>query len=286
MLGIEYTGVFAILNIETQEERLMKKVKRMLTGFLATWTFLVCLPAHYQAIAGEKSVVHVQAGHGLKDALTTLKEIYVRKEPQVELQINFAAAGILERQIEEGVPADLFLAPGKKQIDELAAKDLIIPETRFELLGSELVLIVAKEKEGKIKSFSDLPVSAKSISIGMPETVPAGKYAKETLVNLKLWNKLEKRIVYGKCVRQVMAYVDSGDVDAGLVYQSDTVVMKSGSVAAVAPQTSHSPIIFTMAAVRGGRNREATQKFMDFLKSSEASKVFEKNRFVPLAGNR
>jgi molybdate transport system substrate-binding protein len=116
----------------------MKKVRRIMFVVLAVGMLVSCLSMGDQAMAEEKSVIHVQAGHGLKDALTTLKEIYAGKEPGVELQINFAAAGILQRQIEEGVPADLFLAPGKKQIDELAAKGLIIPETRCELLGSEL----------------------------------------------------------------------------------------------------------------------------------------------------
>ncbi len=192
----------------------MNKVRRIMFVVLAIGLLVSSLSAGEQAIAGEKSVIHVQAGHGLKDVLAALKEIYAGIEPGVELQMNFAYAGILQWQIEEGVPADMFLAPGKKQIGALAAKGLIIPETRVELLGSELALVVAREKKGKIKSFADLAQGAKSISIGMPETVPAGKYAKETLTNLKLWDQLEKRIVYGNCVRQVLAYVDSGDVDA------------------------------------------------------------------------
>jgi molybdate transport system substrate-binding protein len=274
------------MTFKTLEEILMKKAEKIMLAVLAIGLFASCLGMGKQAIAGEKSVIHVQAGHGLMDALNTLKKIYAEQEPGVELQINFAAAGILQRQIEEGAPADLFLAPGKKQIDELAAKGLIIPKTRVELLGTELVLVVAREKKDTIKSFADLVQGAKSISIGVPETVPAGKYAQEALTNLKLWDKLEKRFIYGKSVRQVLAYVDSGDVDAGLVYSSDTVVMKDGFVAATAPKGSHSPIVFTMAALKGGKNQAATRKFMDFLKSPEASAIFLKNRFIPLFGTR
>ena len=113
---------------------------------------------------------------------------------------------------------------------------LLIPGTRTNLLGNTLVLIVSKEKKSQIKSFADLVGKAQSLSIGQPETVPAGKYAKETLTNLHLWEKLEKRTMFAKDVRQVLAYVESGNVDAGLVYQTDTIALKSGAVVTAAPQ--------------------------------------------------
>jgi len=122
------------------------------------------------------------------------------------------------------------------------------------------------------------------MSIGQPETVPAGKYGKETLVSLKLWDGLEKKVMFAKDVRQVLAYVESGNVDAGLVYRSDTMSMKSGKVAAVAPKGSHSPIVYPMALIKDGKNRAAAKRFMEFLKSPEAAKVFAHYNFIPLSG--
>jgi molybdate transport system substrate-binding protein len=208
--------------------------------------------------------------------------MYGKKEPEVELQFNLGSSGMLQKQIEEGAPVDLFISAGKKQMDELAAKGLIIPETRSDLLGNELVLIVTKEKTNVIKTFADLADKANSISIGQPESVPAGKYGKETLTSLKLWDKVEKKIVFAKDVRQVLAYVDSGNVDAGLVYRSDTVALKSAHMAAVAPKGSHSPIVYPMAAVKSSKNLEVTKKFMDFLKTPEPAKVFANYKFIPL----
>lgn len=129
-------------------------------------------------------------------------------------------------------------------------------------------------------------VRAQSFSIGMPETVLAGKYGKGTLVSLKLWDKLEKRIVYAKDVRQVLAYVDSGNVDAGLVHRSDTVALKSSVVAAVAPTGSHGPIVYPMAIVKTAKRPVSAEKFMEFLKSPEATKVFANYGFIPLAVKR
>lgn len=260
----------------------MRNRRMPVIAFLSLLMLIICAVAPETGSAAEKPFIQVLAGAGLKDALNDLKGLYARKTG-VEVRYSFAAAGILRKQVEEGVPADIFFTPGKKEMDELQRKGLIIPETRTDLLGNEIVLVVAKEKKNEIRSFADLADKAQSITIGHPETVPAGKYARETLQNLGLWGKLEKRILYAKCVRTVLAYVDSGNVDAGLVYRSDTTVMKSGALVAVAPKGAHSPIHFTIAALTSSKRRQETKRFMEFLKSPEASAIFSKYRFTPLS---
>ncbi len=262
----------------------MKKAACFFVTFVAA-SFLLFGPLQQgTASAAGKSVVQVSAAISLKEALAALKQVYEKKNPAVEISLNLASSGMLQKQIEEGAPVDLFISAGKKQMDELAAKGLIDPETRTDLLGNELVLIISKEKKGTIKSFADLVDKAQSISIGHPETVPAGKYGKETLVSLKLWDKVEKKIMFAKDVRQVLSYVDSGNVDAGLIYRSDTVALKSGVVAATAPKASHPPIRYPMALIKDSKNKEAARKFMDFLKTAEAAKVFSKYQFIPVTG--
>jgi molybdate transport system substrate-binding protein len=261
----------------------MKWTAKVLAIACTVSALLFVMSSGKSAVAAEKTTIKVSAAMSLKDTLNALKEIYAKKEPNVELQFNFAASGILQKQIEEGGPADLFISAGKKQMDDLAAKRLIIPETRVDLLGNELVLVVAKEKKGKIKNFSDLVKEAKSISIGQPESVPAGKYAKETLVSMKLWDALKKRMIFAKDVRQVLAYVDSGNVDAGLVYRTDIIQAKNAVLVATAPKGSHSPIVYPMAAIKSGKNLEATKKFMAFLQTREAARVFAKYKFIHLA---
>jgi molybdate transport system substrate-binding protein len=263
----------------------MKKTAGLLLSFVAAAVLFGSVLTETAHAAG-KNMIQVSAAISLKDALAVLKEIYEKKKPDVAIRFNLASSGMLQKQIEEGAPVDLFISAGKKQMDELAAKKLIVPETRSDLLGNELVLIISKEKKGAIKSFADLADKAQSISIGQPETVPAGKYGKETLSNLKLWAAVEKKIMFAKDVRQVLSYVDSGNVDAGLVYQSDTLAMKSGVVAAMAPKGSHSPILYPMALIKDGKNKAAAGKFMEFLKSAEAAKVFAKYKFIPVTGKQ
>jgi molybdate transport system substrate-binding protein len=263
----------------------MKKTAGMLLSFVAALVLSGTVLTGAAHAAG-KNVIQVSAAISLKDALAVLKESYEKKNPDADVRFNLASSGMLQKQIEEGAPVDLFISAGKKQMDELAAKKLIVPETRSDLLSNELALVVSKEKKGTITSFNDLPAKAQSISIGQPETVPAGKYGKETLTNLKLWDAVQKKIMFAKDVRQVLSYVDSGNVDAGLVYRSDTVALKSGAVVAVAPKGSHSPILYPMAIIKDGKNRDAAKKFMEFLKTTEAAKVFANYKFVPLAGKK
>jgi len=271
-----------VQHISTGGKNSMRKTTGVLIALFSATVFLLgtLLPA--TASAADKTSIRISAAVSLKNALTSLKESYEKRTPNVELVINYGSSGLLQKQIEEGAPVDIFLSAGKKQMDELESKGFLIPGTRMNLLGNTLVLIVSKEKKSQIKSFADLVDKAQSISIGQPETVPAGKYSKETLTNLKLWEKLNKRIMFANDVRQVLAYVESGNVDAGLVYQTDTVVLKSAAVVTAAPADAHSPIVYPMALIKGSKNRAAAEKFVAFLKTADSSKVFKKYKFIPL----
>ncbi|WP_066633515.1 molybdate ABC transporter substrate-binding protein [Desulfolucanica intricata] len=223
----------------------------------------------------------VSAGASLKDALEELKEAYMQKHSNITISYNFGSSGSLQKQIEQGAPVDLFVSASKSQMDILADKGLIIDESRKDLLGNELLLISGKDSS--LTALSDLTGdSVAKISIGTPETVPAGNYAKEALVNLELWNKIESKLVPAKDVRQVLTYVESGNVDAGFVYRSDAIVGKNINIVAVVPEDSHSPIVFPMAVIKDSKHGQEAREFAAFLQSDEAAGVFEKHGFKPL----
>lgn len=259
----------------------MYKTPKALITLVSATVFMLGALVPFTAGAADTTPIRVSAAASLKNALAALKESYEKSTPNTELVINYGSSGLLQKQIEEGAPVDIFLSAGKKQMDELERKGLLVPGTRSNLLGNSLVLIVAKEKKSKIRRFDNLADQAQSLSIGQPETVPAGKYAKETLTNLRLWDTLDKRIMYAKDVRQVLAYVESGNVDAGLVYQTDTIILKSAVIAAVAPKESHSPIVYPVALVKDSKNRAAAEKFLAYLQSAKAARIFERYKFIP-----
>ena len=223
----------------------------------------------------------VAAAASLTDAANELKTIYTAKHPEVKITYNFGSSGTLQKQIEEGAPADLFISAGKSQMDALAAKDLIAADSRKDLLGNELVLIAGKDSTlTDLNGLTDPAIT--KISIGQPEDVPAGKYAKESLTSLNLYNQIESKIVFAKDVRQVLTYVESGNVQAGLVYKSDTYGAENIKIVATAPEDSHKPIVYPMAVIKASKNQDAAQAFADFLASSEAAAVFSKYEFTTL----
>ena len=220
----------------------------------------------------------ISAAASLKDAAEELKAIYAKQNQDVSITYNFAASGTLQKQIEEGAPADLFISAGKKQMDTLDEKGLIIKESRQDLLGNDLVLVA--KNDSKITGFEDLSKSeVDKVSIGTPESVPAGNYAKEALTKMQLWDKLQPKLVLAKDVRQVLTYVETGNVAAGLVYNSDASISKDVKVVVAAPSDSHKPIVYPMAILKGTKQQKEVEKFAAFLTSEEAAKVFEKFGF-------
>lgn len=253
--------------------------------------FLLCLALFVIAVAAgcgagkeqpkakaEAVNLTVSAAASLKDALEELKTIYAKQHTDVTVTYNFAASGPLQKQIEEGAPVDLFISAGKSQMDALAEKALIVDASRKDLLGNELVLVA--KKDSKLTGFEGLtdPGVAK-ISIGTPDTVPAGKYAQEALTSLKLWDKLQPKLVLANDVRQVLTYVETGNVDAGMVYRSDVMVGKEIKVVAAAPDDSHKPIVYPMAVIKSTKHQKETEAFAAFLAGDEAARVFTKYGF-------
>lgn len=223
----------------------------------------------------------VAAAASLKDAMEELKTVYVQKNPGINITYNSASSGILQKQIEEGAPVDLFISAGMAQMDAIADKGLIVEASRKDLLGNELVLIT--NNDGKITDFNALAgKDIARVSIGTPETVPAGMYAKETLTSLKLWDKIKPKLVMAGDVRQVLTYVENGDVDAGLVYRSDTVVGKNIKIVATAPEDSHKPIVYPMAIIKNSKAEKEAGAFATFLSSDEAAQIFSKYGFTTI----
>ncbi len=114
---------------------------------------------------------------------------------------------------------------------------------------------------------------------GVLETVPAGKYAQETLTSLKLWGTLQPKLVLAKDVRQVLTYVETGNVEAGLVYKSDIISSDKIRIAAVAPDDSHKTIVYPAAVVSGAKNKTAAEEFLRFLSKDETLERFVKYGF-------
>jgi molybdate transport system substrate-binding protein len=142
------------------------------------------------------------------------------------------------------------------------------------------VLIVPQDKTD-VTDFSDFETDKVSkLALGEPESVPAGKYAQEALTSMNMFDALQPKMVFAKDVRQVLSYVETGNVDAGLVYATDARVSDQVQVIATAPADSHSPIVYPVGVVADSENAEAAQAFVDFLSSDTATDIFEEYGFA------
>jgi len=226
----------------------------------------------------ENITLTISAAASLKEPLAELAESYHKKHPNITVTFNMGSSGSLMSQIKQGAPVDIFFSAANKQMEELAKDDLIDKTANRQLLINELVLIAPVHSV--LTSFADLTTDTiKKIAIGEPDSVPAGSYARATLTSMNLYQSLVPKFVLAKDVRQVMTYVATGNVDAGLVYATDVMQVKDIVVIRTAPANSHPPIIYPVAVIKASKYPQEAKQFWDFLFSDEASDVFRKYGF-------
>jgi molybdate transport system substrate-binding protein len=231
-------------------------------------------------VFAQSNTLTISAAISLKDALNEIKTEYQKKDPKTTITYNFGSSGSLQQQIEQGAPVDVFISAANKQMDALESKNLLLPGSRQILAKNQLVLITPKT-EKIVTSFQDLtkPEIAK-IALGEPKSVPAGQYAEEVLKFYKILDQVKSKIIYGKDVRQVLTYVETGNVNAGIVYLTDAKTSSQVRIAATAPRNSHSPIVYPLAILKDSKNPDAAKAFSQFLLSSPSKTIFKKYGFV------
>jgi len=227
----------------------------------------------------QRTTLSLSVAASLRDSIEETEKIYKETNTNIDFSNNFGSSGILAGQITEGAPIDLFLSAAAKSMDDLQTKGMIADGTRRNLLRNTLVLIVPNDS--KLCDFQGLTdKSIKLIALGDPASVPAGQYGKETLSSLHIWDQLNTKFVLGKDVRQVLTYVETGNADAGLVYATDARTSGKVRVIASAPESTHMPIVYPAAIVKGSRNQAAARVFLDYLASPPARAIFLKHGFT------
>ena len=245
--------------------------------------FYVALVALAASICAEHGLAQtslsVSAAASLKDALADVETAYAKAHTHLEFSNNFGSSGTLAMQIDQGAPADVFLSAAAKPMDDLQAKGLIVAGTRGNLLRNSLVLIVPLDSQ--LHDFQGLTgTSVRTIALGDPASVPAGQYGRQTLASLHLLEKLNAKLVLAKDVRQVLTYVETGNADAGLVYATDAQISSKVRVVATAPDSTHEPIVYPVAVIKGSRNEQAARSFVGYLSSTAAKAIFVQHGFT------
>jgi molybdate transport system substrate-binding protein len=224
--------------------------------------------------------LQVLAAASLTDAMTELAPAY-EKQTGDKLRFNFAGSNALARQIREGAPADAFVSADDAQMDALQKAGLIVESSRREILSNTLVIVVGKDSPLKLDSPQSLTQPAvKRLALADPKAVPAGVYAREYLTGLGLWKSLESRIVPTENVRAALAAVESGDVEAGIVYKTDAGISKAVKIACAVPEKDGPRISYPAAVVKSSEHSADAEKFLAYMQSEPAKKIFRKFGFI------
>lgn len=229
--------------------------------------------------------VTVFAAASLTESLTQIGAAYERGTGD-RIVFNFAGSSTLARQIEAGAPADIFFSADEAKMNALQKQNLIVTDTRRSCLGNTLTVVVPTVDSVTIRTVKDLATpQVERIALGNPKVVPAGIYAKEYLESRKLWDQVAPKIVPTENVRAALAAVESGNVDAAIVYGTDAAISKKVKVAVDVPRDEGPAIRYPVALLKDARQPEAARRFLDFLASDTASAVFARYGFIVLGAD-
>jgi len=256
--------------------------KSVLLSLVTTFICMVIASSAFAGTAKESTSkeITVSAAISLKNSFEEIGKIY-ESQYGTKCIFNFGASGDLMKQIAGGAPVDIFASAAKKDMDEADKKGFTVADSRADLASNSLVLVVPAQAKSTLKSFEGLnSADIKKIATGNPKSVPAGRYAEEVFNFYKIFPSIKEKLIYTENVRQVLDYVARGEVDAGVVYATDAAVRsKEVIVIATAPDSSHKPVVYPIAVIKGSKSEAEAKKFIALVMSQEGKAILKKYGF-------
>ena len=233
-------------------------------------------------VAARSQPLTMFAAASLTDAMKDVAKLW-EAGGHAPIRFNFGASSTLARQMEQGASANLFASADTQWMDYAQQRNLILPDTRRDLLGNQLVLVMAKSAAHPVTIAPGFDLGSilganGRLAVGDPSNVPAGIYAQQALTKLGLWQAIQPRLAPAENVRSALLLVERGEAPAGIVYQTDVAVSPSLAVVGVFPETSHDPIVYPFAITRSGDTSEA-RAFIAFLTAPASEAAFRQRGF-------
>lgn len=252
-------------------------------GFVGLWLLSILLFfSGNQPAAQETREITVSAAISLTDAFNDMGRAFEARVKGVKIHFNYGASGALAGQIAAGAPVDVFASAAQKDALDLDQKGYLVPNSIKIFSANAVVLVQPAEAKATLTTFADLNKNEiRKIAMGNPATVPAGRYGLEVLQFLKIAEAVKEKLVYAENVRQVLDYTARDEVDAGIVYATDAATRTAVKVMAQAPEGSHTPVLYPVALVKGGKNENLAREFIAFVLSAEGQNILRKYGFMP-----
>jgi molybdate transport system substrate-binding protein len=229
--------------------------------------------------AAQAADLTVSAAASLTNAFKDLAPRFEASDPGTKIQFNFAASGVLLQQIAKGAPVDVFASADLDTMDQAQSQGWVKADQRRNFASNALVVIVPINTSAAPTALTDLALpKVERVAIGIPASVPVGKYTKGVLEAGGLWSLIEPKMIGAQSVRQALDYVARGEVDAGFVYATDAALLPDKVKLAFTVPTSK-PVLYPAAPVAASPNLAAAQRFVDFLTSPQAQAVLAKYGF-------
>lgn len=229
----------------------------------------------------EKPVtITVSAASSLTEAFGDIASEFEASHPNTKVELNMAGSGTLRSQIESGAPVDVFASASERDMDLLSEKGLIQKASRKDFATNTLVMIVPASNSKSPENLEDLTAdNVEKIAIGNPESAPVGKYTKQALEAAGIWEKIQNKMILAENVKQVLTYVEKGEVTAGFVYITDAKNEKENRSRIVYTVPVNEPISYPIAVVKSSENAKEAQEFVDFVTGNEGQEILVKYGF-------
>ena len=230
---------------------------------------------------GAQAPVTVSAAISLTDALEAVARVCAH-DGGPAVRFNFAGSNVLSRQIVSGAPVDLFVSADEAQMDLAARAGAIDMTTRVALLSNRLAVVTLPGGPaiGDIRAL--LQPAVRRIAVGDPAAVPAGRYARDYLRRLGLWEALEPKLVPVSNVRAALGAVENGSADAAITYETDAADAHTARAALIVSGADAPRIIYPAAIVSAAPNRQGAERLLAYLRGPAAAAIFRQHKFVPL----
>lgn len=239
--------------------------------------FLILILGLLLSVSVFSKEVVVSAAASLKNCLEEIIPEY-EKNSGDKIILNLGGSGTLRTQIEKGAVVDIFISANQENVNMLIDKNIIKKENAYDFLSNILILVKSLYSKSEIKSVEELKNSDVYIAVGNPETAPVGKYTLQSLKNLEIFETLnQEKVIYAKDVTAAAQYVQMGEADFGIIYESDKNRMKNPIIVAEFPESSHDKIIYSLALLN---NNKETESFFEFLRKEKTKKIFKKHGFI------
>ncbi|ESK41285.1 molybdate ABC transporter, periplasmic molybdate-binding protein [Acinetobacter nectaris CIP 110549] len=240
-------------------------------------TLTMCMAAH-------ADTVRIYAAASLTNAINEISSLYEKKYPDTKIVTSYAASSTLAKQVEVGAPSDIFFSADQDWMDYLVKKQKVSASQVRNLLVNELVVIAPQDSKVIFKAVPQFNFAQSfngHLCTGQMESVPVGKYAKQSLIKLHWLGTLNNRIVGTDDVRSALAFVERGECDVGIVYKTDAMISRKVKILGTFPENSHGPISYPVAVTKQGESNKDAQKLIQFItKDHQARIIFEKYGFV------